>query len=311
MSDTDIFLQTIKKAYFLFSRQLNGTIISVSEAVTPMLGYDRDEFKHLFAEKLQQGPLKSSCNLTEYEMEIDHKDGSRRWLKVIEMPVPNQSGETKAFECLVHDITEHKNNYLELLSSERQVRSALSNSIKALASSVESRDIYSYGHHQRSSSMARIIAQELGISKERTDTIRLAAVIHDIGKITIPLEILNKKNSLNKAEFDLIQGHPEAGHSILKDLDLPWPLADIVLQHHERLDGSGYPNHLQGDQILPETRIMIVADVIEAMASDRAHRKAKGTDSIVEEITSQKGILYDPDVVDVSLQLLNEKKIVL
>ncbi|MFC1837711.1 HD domain-containing phosphohydrolase [Thermodesulfobacteriota bacterium] len=309
MFETDQFLNSIRKAYFLFSRQVDGTIISVSEAVTPMLGYNRSEFKHLFAEKIQQGLLKNNKSQFEYETQINHKNGSSRWLQVIEMPVFNQASEIKSYDCIVHDITTHKNNYLELLSSEKTLRNTLGASIRALAASVESRDSFSYGHHQRSSSIARLIAQELGVSKTQTDTIRLAGVIHDIGKITVPLEILNKKDTLSEAEYGLVQGHPEAGYMILKDLDLPWPLAEIVLQHHEKLDGSGYPNHLRGDQILPETKILTVADIIEAMASDRVHRPAIGLDTIIEEITAQRNVLYDPDVVDASVRLLTEKRI--
>ena len=309
--DTDIFLDHIKKSYFLFSRQIDGTIISVSQAVTSMLGYDRHEFMQLFADTLLQDSLQSKKHPTEYEIKINHKNGSPCWLKVVEMPVMSQAGEIKAFDCLAHDITEHKNTCAELLASEKKVRGALGSSIRALAASVESRDHFSCGHQQRASSMARLIAQELGVSAERTDTIRLAAVVHDIGKIVIPLEILNKKNLLSDTDYDFIQGHPETGYNILKKLDLPWPLAEIVLQHHERMDGSGYPHHLRGDQILPETRILTVADVIEAMASDRSYRPAMVLDSIVDEITDKKGVLFDPDVVDASLRLLTEEKIVL
>jgi HD-GYP domain-containing protein (c-di-GMP phosphodiesterase class II) len=138
----------------------------------------------------------------------------------------------------------------------------------------------------------------------------LAGVIHDIGKICIPPEILNKRNTLNDIEYSFIQNHPQTGYNILKDIDLPKPLADIVLQHHERINGSGYPYRLSSDEILPETKVLMVADVMEAMASDRAHRPAMSRESIVEELTDKSGTLYDPDVVDVSIRLVNEEKIV-
>ena len=309
MPDTDMFLNSIQKAYFLFSRELDGTITSVSQTITSLLGYDRHEFMQRFADTLLQNPLQNRNNPTEYEIRINHKNGTPRWFKIVEIPVLNQTDEIKAFDCMAHDITKHKNRYALLQSSEKKIRNALGTSIKALAASVETRDYFSYGHQQRSSSIARLIAQELGISAERTDTLRLAAVIHDIGKITIPLEILNKKNLLNNSELDLIHGHPEAGYNILKELYLSWPLAEIVLQHHEKMDGSGYPYHLRGDQILPESKILTVADVMEAMASDRAHRPAMDIESIMAEMTEQKGVLYDPDVVDVSLRLLTEQRI--
>ena len=311
MPDTDIFFNSIKRAYFLFSRQIDGTLTSVSPTVASMLGYDRHEFMQLFADTLLQDPLQNKKHPAEYEIQVNHKNGSPRWLKIVETPVMSQAGEIKAFDCMAHDITRHKNNYAELLSSEKKVRNALGTSIRALAASVETRDYFSFGHQQRASSMARLIAQELGVSAERTDTIRLAAVIHDIGKIAIPLEILNKKGLLSDTEYGFVHGHPEAGYNILKELDLSWPLAEIVLQHHERLDGSGYPYHLREEQILPETKILTVADVIEAMASDRAHRPAMDLHSIMDEITEQKGVLFDPNVVDVSLRLLTEKRIIL
>lgn len=309
--DTDILLNSIKRAFFLFSRRLDGTLISVSPVVLSMLGYERQEFLQLFGDSLLHDRMQKHVRKSEYELQIDHKNGSTRWFKIIEIPIMGLDGTVRAFDCIAHDITDHRNNYVKLLDTEKNVRGALGKSIWALAASVETREYYSIGHQQRASSMARIIAQELGVSSERIDTIRLAAVIHDIGKITIPTEILNKKALLSDTELGFIQAHPEVGYNILKELDLPYPLADIVLQHHEKLDGSGYPHHLRGDRILPETRILTVADVIEAMASDRPQRTAMDLDSILGEITEQRGILLDPDVVDVSLLLLTEKRITL
>jgi PAS domain S-box-containing protein len=311
MHETDILLNSLKQAYFLFSRQIDGTVISVSDEVKTMLGYDTQEFKDLLSEKLLLETPKGSVSPAEYDIQLNHKNGSARWFKVREIPVINQAGETKAYDCIVHDITSHKISHNSLLATEKSFREALGASIKALAVSVESRDVYSCGHHQRASAIARIIAQELGLTRDQIDTIRLAAVIHDIGKITVPLEILNKTEDLNDTEFGIVQGHSEAGYLILKDLDLPAQMAEIVLQHHERLDGSGYPNRIKGEQILPETRVLTVADVIEAMASNRAHRPSLDLDMIINEVTCQKGTLYDPDVVDISVRLLSEKKLVL
>ncbi len=322
MPDNDRFLDGIKKAYFLFSRQINGNITSVSSSVTNLLGYKRQEFAQIFPDFFPAKSLQNTIadndpsfidnkQTTEYEIQINHKNGTPHWLEIIELPILNDAGEVKAFDCMAHDITSHKNHRAELLSSEKILRTALGKSVRVLATTVETRDYFSCGHHERSSSMARLIAQELGISAQRTDTIRLAGVIHDIGKITVPTEILNKKSRLTDTEFSFVQNHPEAGYNVLKKIDMPWPLAEIVLQHHERMDGSGYPNHLRGDEILLESRILGVADVIEAMSSDRAYRPAMKPESIMNELSEQKGILFDPDVVDVSLRLLNEKKIIL
>ena len=308
---SDRFLNNLKKAYFLFSRQLDGSLISVSTAVTSVLGYSRNEFVELMGQSLAQNSLQSDHGTAEYEIRISHRDGSPRWFKIVEIPVFSEAGEIKAFDCMAHDITRHKNATYDLMFEEKALRETLGRTIESLVTTVESREHFSVGHHKRSSAIARTIAQDLGMSAERTDTIRLAAVIHDVGKITIPLEILNKSNELNDVEYGIIQGHPEAGYRILQGLDLPWPLADIVYQHHERLDGSGYPNQLSGDQILPESRILAVADVLEAMGSDRSHRSALELDSIIEEVTEQKGTLYDSDVVDASVRLLKEKKILL
>lgn len=320
--DTDILISSIKKAYFLFSRQIDGKITAVSPAVQTMLGYDSEEFAliypHFQLVKCMQNSIEangaSSCpekQRSEYNIQINHKNGSPHWLKIVELPVVNQKGEIISYDCIAHDITGHVNNTAHLLYSEKRLRDALGHSIRVLATTVESRDYFSYGHHQRSSSIARLIAQDLGMSAESIDTIRLAAVIHDIGKITVPSEILNKRNLLSDTDYSFIHSHPEAGYNILKGLDIPWPFAEIVLQHHERMNGSGYPYQLQGDQILPESRVLAVADVIEAMASDRAYRSAMDTDSIMDEICVQRGILFDPDVVDASMRLLSENRIIL
>jgi PAS domain S-box-containing protein/putative nucleotidyltransferase with HDIG domain len=315
--DNNRFIDGIKKGLFLFTRLIDGKITTVSPSVTSLLGYNSQEFAKILPDYLLQntfsakGPSFIENKPNEYELRINHKNGELHWLKIIELPVLNEEGEIKAFDCIAHDITKHKNYSAELVSSERTLRDVLSKSVYFLIETVESREYLSHGHHQRTSSIARDIAQELGMSEEATDTIRLAGIVHDIGKITVPTEILNKRAFLSDTEYAFVQNHPEVGYYILKDIDMPKPLAEIVLQHHERMDGSGYPNHLKGDEILHESRIVAVADVIEAMASDRAHRPALEINNILDELERQKGILFDPDVVDVSVQLLTEKKIIL
>ena len=321
MSPDEKFIDSIKQAYFLFARRPDGAITSVSPTVKPLLGYDRDEFTAVCKASLPRYPkghydtLLSESNdgeifIPPYEIQITHKDSTPHWLKITEIPIVSQDGDIVSIEYLAHDVTGHKLLEKDLRDSEQNLREVLSSTVRALAMSVEARDYFSFGHHQRSSSFARTIAQELGMSSATTDTIRLAGVIHDIGKICIPPEILNKRNTLNDIEYSFIQSHPETGYNILKDIDLPDPLADIVLQHHERINGSGYPRRLSGDEILPETKVLMVADVMEAMASDRAHRPAMSEESIVAELTDKSGTLYDPTVVDVSIRLVNEKKIV-
>ena len=179
--------------------------------------------------------------------------------------------------------------------------------IQALSSTVETRDPYTAGHQRRVSNLARAIAQEMGLPKDTIDIIRMAGVIHDIGKISVPAEILSKPGRISDIEMSLIKVHSQSGHDILKDVELPYPIAEIVLQHHERLDGSGYPQGLKGDQILLEAQIISVADVVEAISSFRLYRPGFGIDVALEEIEKNKGILYDEKVVEVCLKLFREK----
>jgi len=195
----------------------------------------------------------------------------------------------------------------ELRDSMQRLRKALEGSIHAMALTVETRDPYTAGHQQRVADLAFAIGKELRLSDDRVQGISMAGVIHDLGKISIPAEILSKPGKITKIEFDLIKTHPRVGYDILKSIEFPWPIAQIVLQHHERIDGSGYPSGLRGEEILLEARILGVADVVEAMASHRPYRPALGIDKALEEISEKKGTLYDPDVVDVTLRLFNEK----
>ena len=169
------------------------------------------------------------------------------------------------------------------------------------------KDPYTAGHQQRVSDLARSIAKEMGLSADQRDFIRTASAIHDIGKISIPAEILSKPTKLTNLEFNLIKTHAQSGYDILKDIEFPWPVADVVRQHHERMDGSGYPQGLKGNDILLEARIMAVADVVEAIASHRPYRPSLGIDFALDDISRNKGILYDADVVDACLKLFREK----
>ena len=155
--------------------------------------------------------------------------------------------------------------------------------------------------------MAAAIAEEMGLSKDQIEGIVVNGNLHDIGKTCVPSEILNKPGKLSDIEFALIKTHPQAGYEIVRDIEFPWPVAEVLLQHHERMNGSGYPRGLDGEDILMEARIMAVADVVEAMASHRPYRPALGIDRAMEEIKQNRGILYDSDVVDSCLKLFQEK----
>lgn len=178
--------------------------------------------------------------------------------------------------------------------------------MQAMAMIVDMRDPYTAGHQERVTRLAYAIAKEIGLSEDEITGLRLAGLIHDIGKIRVPAEILTNPHKLSEAEFTIIKLHPVLGYDVLKNLHLPWPIAQIIHQHHERIDGSGYPLGLSGEDILLEARILAVADVVEAMTSHRPYRAALGLDHALREISRSRGKLYDPNVVDTCLRLFGE-----
>ena len=203
----------------------------------------------------------------------------------------------------LHTRTERYRAESEVKSSLDKLRKALGGIIQVLEQTVEIRDPYTAGHQRRVSDLARVIASEMNLSHDRIDGIRIAGIIHDIGKIYVPAEILSKPRRLSQIEFNLIKTHSQVGFDVLKTIDFPWPVAKIVLQHHERINGSGYPNRLRSDEIMLEARILGVADVVEAMASHRPYRPALGIDAALREIENNKGILYEKDVVEACIHV--------
>ncbi|HEX5394124.1 MAG TPA: HD domain-containing phosphohydrolase [Rhodocyclaceae bacterium] len=189
----------------------------------------------------------------------------------------------------------------------KRLQKGMTDTIAMLASTAEARDPYTAGHQQRTAELASAIARKLGLPEDEINGIYLAGVVHDIGKIQVPAEILNRPGRLSSIEFDLLKTHPAAGYEILKKVDFPWPIADMVLQHHERLDGSGYPRGLKSEDIVFGARILAVSDVLESMMSHRPYRPALGLDAALEEVTRGQGRLYDPEVVAASLKVLKEK----
>jgi HD-GYP domain-containing protein (c-di-GMP phosphodiesterase class II) len=179
--------------------------------------------------------------------------------------------------------------------------------IKILGLIVEQRDPYTAGHQRRVADLARAIGTEMGLSVARIGGIRVAASIHDLGKISVPADILSRPGRLSESELMLVRAHSQVGYELLRQVEFPWPVADIVLQHHERLDGSGYPNHLRGDEMLLEARIIALADVVDAMSSHRPYRPAFPIEEVLGEISRQRGMLYDPEAVDACLRLFREK----
>ncbi len=188
------------------------------------------------------------------------------------------------------------------------LRESLEQTIQVIAATVEERDSYTAGHQRRVADLCSAISSELGLSEDRRHGLHLAASIHDLGKISIPVELLTKPRRLTAMEFAMVKEHPTIGFNIIKNVNFPWPIAKIIQQHHEKIDGSGYPNGLKGNEILLESKILAVADVVEAMASHRPYRAALGIEAALTEITAQRGIKLDAEVVDACLRLFHEKE---
>jgi putative nucleotidyltransferase with HDIG domain len=254
-----------------------------------------------------------------HNLEIQHFAASlsTKWLGEIELRKIRNDLEgrieqrtmelIKLNEQLKQDIARRESAEAEVQSTLNKLRSAMGGVVQAMALTVERRDPYTAGHQRRVSDLARGVAAEMALSAHQIDGIRMAGLIHDLGKICVPVEILSKPGQLSEIEHTLIKDHPQVGYEILKEIEFPWPVAQIVLQHHERIDGSGYPAGLCGEDILVEARTLAVADVVEAMASHRPYRPTLGRDMALEEISQNKGVLYDPDVVDACMKLLQEK----
>lgn len=218
--------------------------------------------------------------------------------------------EVKLLEELAGDLSYGILNLRTREEHDRQsalLRESLEQSVQTIAATVEARDPYTAGHQRRVAELATAIAREMGLDEEQIRGIHFAAIIHDLGKIHIPAEILSKPGRLSDIEFMLIKTHPQEGYDILKDVKFPWPIAETILQHHEKLDGSGYPRGLRGDEIRLEARILTVADVVEAMYSHRPYRAAIGIKAALTEIRHGRGNVYDPNVVDACIRLFDDK----
>ncbi len=288
----------------------DSTISMVNTQGEKLSGYSKDEIEnkmkwtdfvipedmekmkkyHIFSGKAGEKPP------TEYEFSfIDRKGEVKNILLKIGM-IPN----TKKSITSLMDITKHK-------ISEERLKKTMDAAIYTISKIVEAKDPYTSGHQQRVSQLAVCIAREMEFNEDKIEGIRIASLIHDVGKIGLPTEILSKPTKLSNLEFSLIKEHSQTGYDILKSIDFPYPIVKIVLQHHERLDGSGYPNHIRGDEIILEARILGVADVVEAMSSHRPYRPALGIDAALEEIYKNKAILYDSKVVDACLKIFKKK----
>ncbi len=239
-----------------------------------------------------------------FEAAIKRKDGTRISVELNTGPITYEG--KRANLVILRDVSDRRQTEDELGRTLERLRKAMGATIQAMSLTIETRDPYTAGHQKRVSDLARAIATEMKLCPEDIDAIRMAASIHDLGKISIPAEILSKPGKISEYEFRLIQNHPQIGYEILRTIEFPWPIAEIVLQHHERMNGSGYPNGLRGEEISLIARILSVADVVEAMVSHRPYRSALTLGEAIHEITKNRGSLYDPDAVDACKRLFIE-----
>ena len=247
-----------------------------------------------------------SGQLEPWEFRILDKDGSIIFVRTSSRPL-YEDGQIVGITALITDITERKKAEEELIISYEKTKKTLNDAINTMAKLVEMRDPYTAGHQHKVAQLATAIAKEIGCGDDQIEQIRMAATIHDIGKIYVPSDILSKPGKVSEYELKLLQTHSQGGYNVVTGMDFPPAVAQSILQHHERLDGSGYPNNLKGEEICLEAKILSVADVVEAMGSHRPYRPALGIDKALEEITTNKGKLYDPDIVDACIRLFTDK----
>jgi len=257
--------------------------------------------EYIVAELFRRGFLR------DYEVLLKKKDGTPTYASLTASILTDPDGRQRGVAGTLRDITERKQAEEERQQGFEKLRKALRATVQSISLTLEMKDPYTSGHQQRVADLAHSIATEMGLSADRQDFIRTASAIHDIGKISIPSSILSKPTKLTDLEFRLIKTHSQSGYDILKDIEFPWPVADVVLQHHERMDGSGYPHGLKGNDISLEARILAVADVVEAITFHRPYRPSLGIVFALEEISRNKGILYDAEAVDACLKLFQEK----
>jgi len=309
------FFKTTRDAVFITTK--DGKWIDFNDTTLELLGYkDRDELHEagvleIYVDPESRRRLREKVEQQEFVKDepaiLRKKDNSIINVLVTADVRKDENGNILGYYGTFKDITERMRAEEELRRSYHELRESLIATVNTLASTVEMRDLYTAGHQRRATILACAMAEEMGLTEEQFDGLHMAGLIHDIGKISVPAEILNKPGSLSETEFNIIKTHPQTGYNILKEIEFPWPVAQIVLQHHERLNGSGYPQGLRGEEIMLEAKILAVADVVEGMASHRPYRPALGIEVALEEIAKNQGILYDPAIVDVCKRLFTEK----
>jgi PAS domain S-box-containing protein/putative nucleotidyltransferase with HDIG domain len=293
-----------------------GKILGVNQATLEIFGYNVEEMigadiSDLFQQNedraLFHRKLLDEGSVRGYEILLRRKNGLPLDCLLTATVRRGKDGGVLGYQGIVRDVTDFKRNENELKQTLETLRKSIGGITQAMSSVVENRDPYTAGHQKRVAELSQAIAQEMGLPQDQIDAVRMAATLHDIGKIAVPSEILTSPGRLSQKAFDLIKDHPKTGYDILKEIEFPWPIAEMILQHHERLDGSGYPHGLSGDAIMLEARIITVADVVEAMASHRPYRPSLGIEAAMQEMDKHNGTRYDPSVVDACRRLFREK----
>jgi len=290
-------------------------VLEANTSLQDILGYTGKELKQLTVydfvahprqdidTKIDEVIKKKRVHLG--ERHYRRKDGS---LVDVEVSASHITyGSKKAISVVSRNITERKKAEQDIKRSLNALEETIESTIEAMARVVETRDPYTAGHQRRVANLAYAIAKEMNLPEKQINGIKMASLIHDVGKLYVPAEILVKPTKLTEIEFGMVKTHPQVGYEILKTIKFPWPVADIILQHHERFNGSGYLQGLTNKDILLEARILAIADVVEAMSSHRPYRPARGMKATLEEIENNKGILYDPEIANICIKLFKEK----
>lgn len=292
-----------------------GEIQDVNPYLIKLLGYSKEEF--IGKELWEIGAMVDKAASIK-AFAILKKDG---YIKYDDLPLRTKSGEIisvefvsnaygangdRVIQCNIRDITDRKKVESELVEYKQAVASHMYEMVEALTKAIVARDAYTYQHQVHTSNLCVSIAKEMGLSNITIEGLKLSALIHDIGKIGIPAEILSKPSKLETFEIEMLRSHVQVGFDIVKNINFEWPIAQTIYQHHERLDGSGYPNKIKGDSIIIEARILAVADVVEAMSHNRPYRAALGIDKALEEIENGRDKVFDGKVVDACVKLFRQ-----
>lgn len=303
-------------AYYL--NDFKGTFVDGNIAAEKLTGYSRDELigkNFLNLELLSKNQIMKAAKILAKNVQgrssgpdefiLKSKQGKKIPVEIRAVPVKIKNKSMVL--GIARDISERKQAEEQIQATLHNLKKAMTGTIQVIASTVEHRDPYTAGHQRRVADLSKAIALEMGLSDDKIDGVYTAGLIHDIGKIAIPAEILSKPSKLTEVEFEIVKEHPKVAFNILKEVEFPWPIAESVLQHHERLDGSGYPSGLKDSELCIEARILAVADVIEAMASHRPYRPSLGIEAALNEITVKKNTLYDSEVVNACVRIFQNK----